>query len=236
MMRPLDEIAIDLLREHEPPEGYWLAFSGGKDSVVIKHLADRAGVKYRPFYNVTTIDPPDVIYFMRKHHPRVRFIRPTKPLLTAMFSRGFPLRQKPWCCVSYKESYHPDGVMIMGLRAEESSKRSKRKEYEQCNDNESLWFLNPIFRWASDEVWAYIRENGIPYCSLYDDGWKRIGCLFCPNARPPEKVMHAKRFPRYEQAFRTAFRRLYERRKAQGRTSVDRWQSGDEMFEWWING
>ena len=40
------ETAIERLRAYEPPEGYWLAFSGGKDSVVIKALADMAGVKY----------------------------------------------------------------------------------------------------------------------------------------------------------------------------------------------
>ena len=27
--------AIELLQKHEPPEGYYVAFSGGKDSVVI---------------------------------------------------------------------------------------------------------------------------------------------------------------------------------------------------------
>lgn len=46
--------AIELLRQFEPPEGYYLAFSGGKDSVVIKALADMAGVKYDAHYNLTT--------------------------------------------------------------------------------------------------------------------------------------------------------------------------------------
>ena len=49
--------AILRLQTYEPPEGYWLAFSGGKDSVVIKALADMAGVKYEAHYSVTGIDP-----------------------------------------------------------------------------------------------------------------------------------------------------------------------------------
>ena len=40
------DVAIKRLRAFEPPEGYYLAFSGGKDSVTVKALMDLAGVKY----------------------------------------------------------------------------------------------------------------------------------------------------------------------------------------------
>lgn len=46
------QVAIDRLKAFEPPEGYYLAFSGGKDSVVIKALADMAEVKYDAHYNL----------------------------------------------------------------------------------------------------------------------------------------------------------------------------------------
>ena len=195
-----------------------------------------AGVKYQAFYNVTTIDPPDVIYFIREFHGSVKFIKPKRPLLTALPFRGAPRDDMPWCCDGYKESYHPQGVMITGIRAEESNKRADRREFEENYRHTGRWYLNPIIGWASDEIWNYIRNNGIPYCKLYDMGWKRIGCLFCPNATPREKAMHARHYPGYERAFRRAFRALYARRKEQGRDSVDRWASGDEMFEWWILG
>ena len=51
-------IAIERLREHEPPEGYYGAFSGGKDSCVIKELAKMAGVRVDWHYSLTTVDPP----------------------------------------------------------------------------------------------------------------------------------------------------------------------------------
>lgn len=44
------EVSIERLKAFEPPEGYYLAFSGGKDSVTIKALADMAGVKYDAHY------------------------------------------------------------------------------------------------------------------------------------------------------------------------------------------
>lgn len=59
------QTAIDRLRAFEPEEGYYLAFSGGKDSVVIKAIADMAGVKYDAHYNATTVDPPELVRFIK---------------------------------------------------------------------------------------------------------------------------------------------------------------------------
>lgn len=61
-------IALQRLRTFEPPEGYYLAFSGGKDSQCVYHLCKEAGVKFDAHYSHTTVDPPEVIYFMREHY------------------------------------------------------------------------------------------------------------------------------------------------------------------------
>lgn len=50
--------ALTVLRDLEPSEGYYLAFSGGKDSIAIKQLAIESGVKFDAHHNLTTIDPP----------------------------------------------------------------------------------------------------------------------------------------------------------------------------------
>ena len=63
------QIAIERLRAFEPSEGYYVAFSGGKDSQVVYHLCKEAGVKFDAHYNHTTVDPPEVIYFRRKILP-----------------------------------------------------------------------------------------------------------------------------------------------------------------------
>jgi hypothetical protein len=56
----LVERACALLRMHQPDEDYYGAFSGGKDSCVIKELARLAGVRVTWHYNQTTIDPPRI--------------------------------------------------------------------------------------------------------------------------------------------------------------------------------
>lgn len=70
------QVAIDRLRAFEPKEGYYLCFSGGKDSSVIKALADMAGVAYDAHYNCTGIDPPEAVRFIKKQHPDVEFEYP----------------------------------------------------------------------------------------------------------------------------------------------------------------
>ena len=98
------KIAIERLKYFEPPEGYYLAFSGGKDSVVIKALADMAMVIYDAHHNLTTIDPPELIYFIRKYHGDVIIDRPEKHLLTRMVEKNIPpMKNIRWCCAEYKE-------------------------------------------------------------------------------------------------------------------------------------
>ena len=46
------QIAIDRLRTFGPPEGYFLAFSGGKDSQAVYHLCREAGVKFDAHYSL----------------------------------------------------------------------------------------------------------------------------------------------------------------------------------------
>ena len=65
-------IAVARLREFEPPEGYYLAFSGGKDSVVIYDLAVKAGVKFDAHYSVTGVDPPELVRFIKQQYPDVK--------------------------------------------------------------------------------------------------------------------------------------------------------------------
>jgi phosphoadenosine phosphosulfate reductase len=65
------KIAIERLRTFEPAEGYYVAFSGGKDSITILDLVKKSGVKYDAPFNLTTVDPPELLKFIKKNHSEV---------------------------------------------------------------------------------------------------------------------------------------------------------------------
>ena len=227
--------AIKRLKVYEPPEGYYLAFSGGKDSIVIKQLAIESGVKFDSHYSVTTIDPPDLIYYMKKYHNDITWDRPKKPFLIELVERGFPMRQRRWCCAQYKERGGEGRRVITGIRWEESYNRRTRQMVEPCNKGKGKTFLHVIIDWTSEDVWEFIRLRNLPYCKLYDEGWKRIGCLLCPYAGKYQRLIEAKRYPGYRNQFIRAFEKLHKRKKEKGLISCDRWKDGKEMFEWWIS-
>lgn len=229
------EMAISRLRQFEPPEGYYLAFSGGKDSITLKRLADLATIRYDAHYNNPTIDPPELVKFIRSQYPDVTFDQPPIPFLKRLETRGFPLRQRRWCCQEYKERGGSGRIVLTGIRWAESNRRKKRKLVETCFRDTTKRYVNPIIDWTNDDVWTFIDREHLPYCLLYDEGWKRIGCLFCPMTYKKQRLAEATRYPKYAAAFRKSFKRLFQYKKEQGH-AVDSWRNGDEMFEWWISG
>jgi len=228
---------IEIIKQFTPPnnEGYYLAFSGGKDSVVLYELVRMSGVKFDAHYSLTTIDPPELVQFIRKNYPDVIWERPEKPMMSLVPIRGFPLRQNRWCCKEYKENGGQGRILLTGIRAEENPRRAKRKQVEICYKDKTKRFLHPLMYWKEHEIWQLIKEHNLPYCKLYDEGYKRIGCVLCPMATVANKQRDLKRFPIMAENWRKAFRKLYANRKARGNKSADRWKDADEMFSWWIS-
>lgn len=101
------KVAINRLKLHEPPEGYYVAFSGGKDSCVVLDLCKRAGVKYDVHYSVTTVDPPELIYFIRRYYPDAWENR-TRPEISMWEliprKRMPPTQRVRYCCQYFKEN------------------------------------------------------------------------------------------------------------------------------------
>lgn len=60
-----EQKAIERLKAFEPADGYYLAYSGGKDSDCIKILAQLAGVKYDAVHNLTTVDAPETVRYVQ---------------------------------------------------------------------------------------------------------------------------------------------------------------------------
>lgn len=228
------QIAIDRLKAFEPPEGYHLAYSGGKDSDTILALAKMSEVKFDAHYQLTTVDPPEVVHHI-KTHPEVEIHHPEKTMWKLIQQKGFPpLRQFRYCCQILKERGGDGRTVVTGIRRAESFRRSKRQLVEPClKAGSNKHFVNAILDWTDADVWEFLKGYGIPYCSLYNEGWKRLGCVCCPNAN---QVKQAERWPKIADGYRRACIRAFEKRIADGKPVYGHWTNGEEMFDWWIHG
>ena len=227
--------AIDLLKMHEPPEGYYVAFSGGKDSVVILDLVKRAGVKYDAHYNVTTVDPPELVQFIKREHPEVGWNMPKMSMWELIpYKRLPPTRVIRYCCSVLKEGGGPGRRIVTGVRRDESSKRANRRSVEQCLRSKSKTFINPIIDWSDDDVWSYIRENSIPYCTLYNEGFRRLGCIMCPMQGEKGMLRDAKRWPKYYRAYRRAFEKMLIEKRKRDDFGTRVWHTVDDVMDYWI--
>lgn len=128
------EIAIKRLKAFCPPEGYYVAFSGGKDSQCAYHLCKMAGVKFDAHYNVTSVDPPELVQFIKSHYPDVQFDYPrdSKGNVITMWNlipaeRMPPTRLVRYCCETLKETSGKGRYTVTGVRQAESANRKRNQ-------------------------------------------------------------------------------------------------------------
>lgn len=266
--------AIETLQSYEPEEGYYLAFSGGKDSVTLKALADMAGVKYEAVYRVTSVDPPELVRFIKNEHPDViREVPRDRDGNPITMWNLIPKRLMPptkivrYCCSSLKETGGDGRMTLTGVRWAESSNRKQnqglvtifdkaldgnpnfhqtkkggavlvndntesRKEVEMCYKRHKT-LVNPIIDWEDRDVWDFIRKYKIPHCSLYYEGFHRLGCVGCPMATRKNRERDFMRWPKYKKAYLNAFEKMLTERIRRGRTS-DKWATATDVFNWWM--
>lgn len=250
--------SIQILRKSESlalrysEKGYYLAFSGGKDSQALYHIAKLAGVKFEAHYSLTTIDPPELVHFIKENYPDVIIDLPKMVSFyrLCLKKKALPTRMMRFCCAELKESRGAGTVTLTGVRRQESAQRSKRNVIEvsnhkfsgsidQFNDTQETRSLcvsgkdkiiiNPIIDWLETDVWRFLSENRISHCTLYDTGKNRIGCLFCPMSSKKSILIDKEEYPKYYQAII----RLIHRLRINGYMNSYQDLSDEQVFEWW---
>ena len=280
VIRDKVEASMERLRAFEPKEGYYVAFSGGKDSQCVYHLCKMAGVKFDAHYNVTSVDPPELIYFIRENYPDVIWDYPRyKDGTVATMWNLIPRKQMPptrlarYCCEYFKESSGKGRVTVTGVRWAESARRAenqglavlmgKPKKTERLaeeigaeykvnksgavilnDDNDEArrmvehcyrtrkTLVNPIVDWEEEDVWEFLNTNGIKHCCLYDQGYKRLGCIGCPMNHTAAAEL--KNYPKYRKSYVRAFDRMIKNNKENGIKMQANWSDGEAVMRWWL--
>ena len=229
--------SIALIKHYESkalelqPFGYHLAFSGGKDSQVIYELSRMAGVKFKAVFNRTSIDPPEILSFIRKNYPDVEWTRPELTMFQLIYKKGMlPLRQARYCCQFLKEYSGNNSLVMTGITNQESPRRKKREVFERDKTKKkNKYFLHPIKEWLVSDVIEFLDSRGIKRSELYETQG-RIGCIGCPmNPRGMRKEFIER--PNFKKAYINAVKKLMNEKG-----KYPNFESAEDVIEWWSSG
>lgn len=233
------------------PRGYMVAFSGGKDSVVMLDIVRRANVKHFVVHSVTGIDSPETMRFMRDNYPEIEYTHSKDNCIRLIEKSGLPTMLKRFCCEKVKENIGAGYAVLVGVRAAESKKRAQGSQVEvysrrreniekgrkrtldeiyqnehQCIKGQDRLMIKPIFNWSDAEVWEYTAKRSLPINPQYSDVG-RVGCMFCPFASKAQIEYYERRYPLYKRRIMLALQRYWLR-------SPDHiLSSPEEYYEWW---
>lgn len=88
----------------------------------------------------------------------------------------YHMKKGPAKSFERKSGLHP----IVGTMATDSRLRLQTYLAHGCNAFDSARPMSlPMGFWKEEDVWAYIHTKNLPYCSIYDIGYKNTGCVFC---------------------------------------------------------
>lgn len=174
-----------------------------------------------------------------------------------------PMRHMRYCCEHLKEKKtleQGNAMICTGVRRAESTRRAKQRAelehdhehlnpYDQeygvevetwrvCFDNpkwgiEGLWTLNPIAEWPDHWIWDYSKEAHLEQCSLYNEGFDRLGCIGCPMGGECQRRRQFERWPGFRNAWLRAFRACIDGRKESGLPTP--FTDPEEWMEWLLS-
>ena len=204
LMLGLEKTAMDFIRstyEKYEKQGmaFAVAFSGGKDSLVLLDLVARTLSPdiFSVVFSNTGMELSTTIQSVEKakqHWPSLKFYEAKSHLdpEDSWEEFGPPGRRMRWCCAVHKSvptilllreitgNYNVKAVVFDGVRAEESAARADREEISVGAKNINQINCSPILRWGTSELFIYLLHNGILMNDAYRLGLFRVGCIVCP--------------------------------------------------------
>jgi phosphoadenosine phosphosulfate reductase len=187
----------------EKVDVFYVAFSGGKDSVVVLDLVQRA-LPHNDFvvmFGDTQMEFPDTYEVVNKIKAQcesagIEFYssRAEYTPLDSWKKFGPPCTVTRWCCSVHKTApqilllrkllnkHDFVGMAYVGVRADESVTRSKYNFVSYGGKHRGQYSCNAILDWSSAEVFLYIYMQGLVLNETYKKGNRRAGCLICPRA------------------------------------------------------
>jgi len=206
---------------------YLVGVSGGKDSTAaLLWVVHESG--YAPSdVIVTFIDTGneaaityDYIRFLsdyieQRGYAPIRWLKPPLDFFAlAKYKKRFPSPKARFCTEYLKikplekfiASIKDEVVSISGVRADES--RARAELPDRAFDIAGYQIYRPILRWTVEDVWAYLKEWGVPRNQLYDLGFHRVGCFPCCMSRKSEVRLIAEYFPESIDRIREAEREI----------------------------
>jgi len=213
-------------------EGYHLAFSGGKDSQVIYELAKMAGVKFQAYFYKTSVDPKELLSFIRENYPDVVWLKPKLTMFQLILKKkSLPTRIGRWCCEVLKERNGLNRIVIIGVRHSESRKRKEWREFQStCKKGCDKNLLSPILDWTDSDVWEFLASRGLKVSELYKTQ-KRIGCIGCPMSSNARKELEM--YPNVKKAYVNTCQKVINQNPDS--TFAKSFISGEDAINWWTN-
>ncbi|MFW9970255.1 MAG: phosphoadenosine phosphosulfate reductase family protein [Candidatus Odinarchaeota archaeon] len=260
------DISIEYLQVFMPREGYYVAFSGGKDSIVLKKLAKLAKVKYDIHHSHTTVDAPELIYYIRQYHKDVKINYSDTTMWKLIPKKKMPpTRIVRYCCSELKEEGGIGRFVMTGVRWDESSKRKnirKLVEFDAYGSQSKAAKENrQIFLNSDNDAKRKMIETCVvkgkhiinPIVNwTTEDVWEFIHYFELPYCElydegfdrigcvgcPMQGCKGMERdFERWPK-YKDNYIRAFDRMLIERKKAgIDKgWKNGEEVFDWWLYG